>query len=106
LSFPQYSDEDVRGLLGEGGVSEEVEQRLRGGQVLVLGDVVMSWSVLKRQSEELGISWEERGSWLLVHGFLHLLGYDHERGEEEAREMEFEEDDLRRRCGLWKEVKR
>lgn len=54
----------------------------------LLGDVVISVSTAKRQAEEEGITLDAMLSRLLVHGILHLLGYDHERGEQAAREME------------------
>ncbi|MBF0186606.1 MAG: rRNA maturation RNase YbeY [Magnetococcales bacterium] len=53
-----------------------------------LGDLVIAVGVVQRESRELGISLEEHLSHLLVHGVLHLLGYDHERGEEEAERQE------------------
>ncbi|UCG14064.1 MAG: rRNA maturation RNase YbeY [Deltaproteobacteria bacterium] len=54
----------------------------------LLGDVVISVPTAKRQSEEAGISLDNMISRLLVHGILHLVGFDHEQGEEAAQEME------------------
>jgi probable rRNA maturation factor len=57
----------------------------------LLGDVVISWETAQRQSRELGHAVSEEMKRLLVHGILHLLGYDHEGDEEIAiamREME------------------
>jgi rRNA maturation RNase YbeY len=53
----------------------------------MLGDVVISVPTARRQAKEAGRSLEEELAWLLVHGILHLCGYDHERGEKEARRM-------------------
>ncbi len=56
----------------------------------ILGDVVVSIETAKREALELDQTFEERLNFLLVHGILHLLGYDHERGEEDAEIMERE----------------
>ena len=61
----------------------------------VLGDVVISADTCARHAEEAGISFEEELWFLLLHGILHLLGYDHERGsEEDAHIMEEREKDV------------
>ncbi|MDO8547513.1 MAG: rRNA maturation RNase YbeY [Nitrospirales bacterium] len=51
---------------------------------MVLGDVVISMPTAKRQAAELGHSLRDEVARLLVHGVLHLLGYDHERSERDA----------------------
>lgn len=53
----------------------------------LLGDVVISVPTAQRQAKEGGRSLSEELAWLLVHGVLHLCGYDHERSETEARRM-------------------
>jgi probable rRNA maturation factor len=63
---------------------------------LILGDIVISVDTAKRQAQELGHSLEEEIKRLLVHGLVHLLGYDHELGgEEEKKFFELEEFVLR-----------
>ena len=53
---------------------------------LILGDVAISLETARYQSEEHGLSFEEELTLLLIHGILHLLGYDHEiSGQEEDR---------------------
>jgi probable rRNA maturation factor len=55
----------------------------------LLGDVVISADTALREAQEQGISFFERLGFLLLHGILHVTGYDHERsGEAEARRME------------------
>jgi probable rRNA maturation factor len=54
---------------------------------LILGDIVISVDTAKRQAQELGYSLEEELKRLLVHGLVHLLGYDHELGEEEEKKF-------------------
>jgi probable rRNA maturation factor len=53
----------------------------------LLGDVVISVPTAKRQAVERGHSLDREIAELLVHGLLHLLGYDHERSPSEARRM-------------------
>jgi probable rRNA maturation factor len=63
---------------------------------LILGDIVISVDTARRQAQELGHSLEEEIKRLLVHGLVHLLGYDHELGgEEEKKFFELEEFVLR-----------
>ena len=52
-----------------------------------LGDVVISVDTARRQARRLGLAPAVRMRTLLVHGLLHLLGYDHERSLAEARRM-------------------
>ena len=54
---------------------------------LVLGDVAISLETARCQSEEHGLSFEEELTLLLIHGILHLLGYDHEISDQEEDRM-------------------
>jgi probable rRNA maturation factor len=56
-----------------------------------LGDIVISVPVAERQAREAGETLRNTLDRLLVHGLLHLLGYDHERGGTDARRMEARE---------------
>jgi len=60
----------------------------------LLGDVVISIETAAKEGERIGISQEERFTQLLVHGILHLLGYDHEKTEKEAENMEKRSNEL------------
>lgn len=51
---------------------------------LLLGDIVISIEKAKEQSQEFGHSFERELAFLLVHGMLHLLGYDHEDKNQET----------------------
>jgi len=59
----------------------------RIGKITYLGDIIISIDKVESQSEEYGVSFEEEFSRLLVHGILHLLGYDHETSEEDEKVM-------------------
>jgi rRNA maturation RNase YbeY len=62
----------------------------------LLGDVVISVDAARRQAAEQGCSPGAEGERLLIHGLLHLLGYDHERSAAEARRMQRRERALAR----------
>ena len=75
LSFPLFDYE---------GESEEppVDEMLG-----MLGDIVLSLEQAALQAEEYGHSFEREVAFLTVHSMLHLLGYDHETGEEDEADM-------------------
>ena len=60
----------------------------------LLGDVVISVDTAAREAKDEGISLHARLQALLVHGFLHLIGYDHEKSEHEATRMHKRENEL------------
>jgi probable rRNA maturation factor len=53
----------------------------------LLGDVVISVETAQREARNAGLSMEARFNQLLIHGILHLLGYDHVKTQSEARRM-------------------
>ncbi|HEY0386050.1 MAG TPA: rRNA maturation RNase YbeY, partial [Pyrinomonadaceae bacterium] len=79
LSFPAAQDEF---------------ERLEG---LRLGDVVISVEQAARQAAEHGLRFDEEISQLILHGLLHLCGYDHERDDGEMNRLELR---LRRRLSI------
>ncbi len=52
-----------------------------------LGDVIVCWEMAKRQTREFHTTRPTEVQRLVVHGILHVFGYDHERGPAEARRM-------------------
>ena len=65
----------------------------------ILGDVVISLDTAEREAREMALSLAERFKELLIHGILHLYGYDHETNEADAKVMEEKSE------GLFEEVK-
>ena len=63
----------------------------------MLGDVVISVERAGRQAAEHGLSFEREVEQLILHGALHLCGYDHERDDGEMNALELR---LRRRLGI------
>ena len=76
LSFPMIQ----RDLL------ESVTQNSDDGEVL-LGDIILAHGVCVAEAADKGISVQDHATHLLVHGTLHLLGFDHQ-GDPEAEAME------------------
>lgn len=74
LSFPQI---DVSSQLSA-----------LSSQHFMLGDIVINIHKAKRQAIENGITFNEELKRLLLHGLLHLLGYDHEKGKDAGRKMQ------------------
>ncbi|MBU4186049.1 MAG: rRNA maturation RNase YbeY [Proteobacteria bacterium] len=60
----------------------------------LLGDVVISVETAHQEGINAGISMEERFIQLLIHGILHLFGYDHETTEQETIKMEKKSEEL------------
>ena len=79
LSFPMVEAELLEPLV-----------KADGGEVL-LGDVVLAHGVCAAEAADKGVLVEVHAAHLLVHGTLHLLGYDHETGDEDAETMEMVE---------------
>ncbi|WP_456401211.1 rRNA maturation RNase YbeY [Persephonella sp.] len=71
-------------------LNEEVE----GYRYKLLGDVVISLPYAKKQAEENNQSYQDEVLKLLIHGILHLLGYDHERSEADAKRMFKKEEEI------------
>lgn len=86
LSFP---------LADEG----ELREANVAGPELLLGDIVLARGVCEAEAAEKGISVDEHATHLLVHGTLHLLGYDH-HDDDEASDMEAREVRALKRVGI------
>ncbi len=59
-----------------------------------LGDIVISLDTARKEARDGSQPLQHRLSWLIVHGLLHLLGYDHERSEQDEQKMLAREDEL------------
>lgn len=70
-----------------------------GGPVM-LGDIVISVERARVQAASYGVAPAEETARLLVHGALHLLGYDHEKGGKEAARMKRKEAALLKSLGM------
>ena len=83
LSFPMVQPD----------LLDTVSQNSDDGELL-LGDIVLAYGVCVAEAAERGIAVEDHATHLLVHGTLHLLGYDHLVDDEAAAMEEIERDAL------------
>ncbi len=97
LSLLIVDDEEIAGLnsryLNRQGPTNVIAFPMLEGEFSdldrqLLGDVVVSVETTQREADEGGVDFETRFDELLVHGILHLLGYDHEDDEQRAMEMD------------------
>lgn len=68
LSFPMFEKNEI---------DEIVEKRTKNIVPEALGDIVISLERVKEQAEEYEHSFERELSYMIVHGFYHIMGYDH-----------------------------
>lgn len=97
LSFPLYEDDEDfdDGFVLPPDMEEDEEEA-----PTAIGDIVISVERAKAQAEEYGHSFERELAFLTVHSVLHLLGYDHELGEEEEKEMFRRQEEILKGMGL------
>jgi len=80
LSFPMFEKEEIENIIDD--------------QFDVLGDIVISLEKVKGQAIEYGHSFERELAYMVVHGFYHLMGYDHMVEEDKIKMREKEENIL------------
>jgi probable rRNA maturation factor len=77
----------------------ELDQSDEDGPAIMLGDLILARGVCEREAEDKGIAIEQHATHLLVHGTLHLLGYDHQ-ADADAADMEAREVRALKRLGV------
>lgn len=95
LSFPNLDIEkddclDIKNL------KKEIDAE---NGLVSLGDIAICKNVAKMQAKNYGHSLKREIVFLALHGFLHLLGYDHEK-EEDEKEMFALQDEILNKCGI------
>jgi len=73
--------------------------RTPGDAPRMLGDIAIAYETTRREADEEGKPFEHHLSHLAIHGFLHLIGYDHEN-DADAEEMESLETDILEQLGI------
>jgi probable rRNA maturation factor len=86
LSFPMAEDDELEAAAGD-------------GPELMLGDIILARGVCAAEAEEKGVQLESHAAHLMVHGTLHLLGYDH-MDDDSAADMEGREIRALARLGI------
>lgn len=80
LSFPMFEKDEI--------------VNIPDNMLDVLGDIVISIERVKEQAKEYGHSFERELSYMVVHGFYHLMGYDHMEEDDKAKMRAKEENIL------------
>ena len=75
LSFPMFEKEELDKKIANNDFGYED----------ILGDIIISIKRVEEQAEEYGHSFERELSYMVVHGFYHLMGYDHIREEDKIK---------------------
>jgi probable rRNA maturation factor len=113
LSVRLAGDEEVRGLNAHWRGKDkptnvlsfpmaeayELEQSDEDGPAIMLGDIILAHGVCEREAADKGVTIDEHATHLVVHGTLHLLGYDHQ-ADADATDMERREADALARLGI------
>ena len=82
LSFPMFQKEELEELMQSDYPVEDV-----------LGDIIISIPKVEEQAVEYGHSFERELAYMVVHGFYHLMGYDH-MNDDDKKEMRKKEDEI------------
>ena len=85
LSFPMFEKDEIKQI------NAQIQE--------VLGDIVISIDRVKEQAEEYGHSFIRELSYMVVHGFYHLMGYDHIE-EDDKQEMRKKEENILRKLNI------
>ena len=75
LSFPMFEKKELDKKIADNDFGYED----------ILGDIIISIKRVEEQAEEYGHSFERELSYMVVHGFYHLMGYDHIREEDKIK---------------------
>lgn len=87
LSFPMFEKDEIEAI-----ISKSKEERIQINEVL--GDIIVSIPKVKEQAIEYGHSTTRELAYMIVHGFYHVMGYDHMNEEEKQVMREKEENVL------------
>jgi probable rRNA maturation factor len=103
LSFSMQEDgeDEIQIIYGDAQEEEPLDGEAADGEAFIepLGDIIISVPRAVAQAEEYGHSVERELGFLFVHGFLHLIGYDHQT-EEAEKAMFAKQEDVLQKAGL------
>lgn len=94
LSFPMFEKEEIDKKVAKNDFQTED----------ILGDMVICIPKVEEQAKEYGHSFERELSYMVVHSFYHLMGYDHME-EEPKKEMRQKEEYILKQLGITRENK-
>lgn len=96
ISIAIVSDKEIKELnkkyRGKNKVTDVLSFGYRANPLI--GEIIICLPQVKRQAKENNANWKNELIFMLIHGVLHLCGYDHEKSEKEARKMERIQDQI------------
>ena len=98
LSFPMFEKDELDNFIKENSKKTDVNEE---GDIL--GDIVISIPRVYEQAEEYGHSFERELAYMVVHGFYHLMGYDHIE-ENDKKVMRAKEESVLNELGIKRET--
>lgn len=102
LSFPMFEKEELDTMVQNSAKKDQVddtENQVRD----ILGDIVISIQKVQEQAKEYGHSFERELSYMVVHGFYHLMGYDH-MVEDDKKQMRKKEENILEKLNISRDL--
>lgn len=102
LSFPMFEKEELDTMVQDSAKKDQVddtENQVRD----ILGDIVISIQKVQEQAKEYGHSFERELSYMVVHGFYHLMGYDH-MVEDDKKQMRKKEENILEKLNISRDL--
>ena len=87
LSFPMFEKDEIKSI--------------KLDNIDVLGDIVISIEQVEKQAKEYNHSFDRELAYMLVHGFYHLMGYDH-MNDEDKKEMRSKEENILNKLKIYR----
>lgn len=91
LSFPMYDKEEIDGYR-----KIDKEENSKEVHPIILGDIIISVEKVAEQANEYGHTYDRELAYLVVHGMLHILGYDHINANDKKKMRQKEEEILQK----------
>ena len=105
LSFPMFEKEELDTMVQDSAKKDQVDDTENDKNQVrdILGDIVISIQKVQEQAKEYGHSFERELSYMVVHGFYHLMGYDH-MVEDDKKQMRAKEENILEKLNISRDL--
>jgi len=105
LSFPMFEKEELDTMVQDSAKKDQVDDTENDENQVrdILGDIVISIQKVQEQAKEYGHSFERELSYMVVHGFYHLMGYDH-MVEDDKKQMREKEENILEKLNISRDL--
>lgn len=105
LSFPMFEKEELDTMVQDSAKKDQVDDTENDENQVrdILGDIVISIQKVQEQAKEYGHSFERELSYMVVHGFYHLMGYDH-MVEDDKKQMRKKEENILEKLNISRDL--